>query len=301
MKEFELIERYWGRPILHAERHPLANGDDAALTTIPHNHALVTSLDTLVVGRHFLTDTNPEDIGYKSLAVSLSDMAAMGANPLSLLLGLTLPAVDSDWLASFRAGLDTLLDLYNMDFIGGDTTQGPLSITTVVNGLVPTGQALTRSGAKIGDDIYVSGQLGNAAKATELLLANAPCPAAYLTALNRPTPRIDLGIALRGIATSAIDISDGLASDLPHILKASNCGANINETAIPTTQDLTLALTGGDDYELCFTANPNQRAYIQTLSKQLNLPLTKIGSVRSQGQPFDVHLRGYQHFSDHTP
>ncbi len=287
MTEFEIIQRFFARSA--------RNGDDAALLTTREGYTLVTSIDTLVAGCHFPLNTSPADIGYKSLAVSLSDMAAMGAEPTAALLSLTLPSADATWLTGFSEGLFELADQYAVELIGGDTTRGPLAISTVLFGLVPTGKALLRSGANVNDDIYVSGVLGSAAAALRYPVLNQ-------TPLNRPSPRIKLGIALRDTATSCLDISDGLLQDLGHILKASHVGAHVTIEDVPIDPTLKtyiipdhLHLSGGDDYELCFTAPEQVRTRLATLSQSLALPLTRIGKIVA-GNDLNVTLLGYQHF-----
>lgn len=290
MNEFELIHTYF--------MHSSANGDDAAILDIPENHSLVTSIDTLVAGRHFRESAEPYDIGYKTLAVNLSDLAAMGAKPNAFLLSLTLPELNEAWIKGFCEGLYALAHQFQVEHVGGDITKGPLTISVVAFGEVPQHSALTRSGACVGDDIYVSGVLGDAA----IALHNS----AYdQTRLNRPLPRIALGLALRDLATSCIDISDGLAQDLQHILTASAKGADIHSENIPHSGNLEHALSGGDDYELCFTVPPNTREIIAKLSQQLSLPLTRIGTVQSDprlriltkdNHMLDYKQNGYQHF-----
>ncbi|MBC7757115.1 MAG: thiamine-phosphate kinase [Bdellovibrio sp.] len=298
MSEFSLIEKYFTRP---ASQTDLGVGDDAALVRIAEGMQLAISSDMLVAGTHFLHDCAPYDIGWKALAVNVSDMAAMGAQPKWATLAIALPEINQAWLAEFSRGFFACADAFNIDLIGGDTTSGPLNISVTIMGEVPLGAALQRDGAQIGDDIWVSGNLGSAALGLahlqeKLSLTNEleTC----LNALHTPTPRAALGLALRGIATSCIDVSDGLLADLGHILKASNCGATIDLEKIPcidllkndlqNSQFQTFILAGGDDYELCFTASPKQREAINLLSKQIHLPITNIGTTN-----VDIGLQAY--------
>ncbi len=310
MNEFELIQ-FLSRPIQYNSPIVLGIGDDAAILDVPAGFQLVTSIDTSVSGVHFPEKTNPYDIGYKSLAVSLSDMAAMGAEPIAVLLSLSLPKIDERWITEFARGFFDLAGEFKVPLIGGDTTRGPLSISTVLQGLVPAHQALLRKGARPGDILYVSGFLGDAGWALKQEQATQP---ALIQKLNRPYPRVALGLALRALATSAIDISDGLMQDLGHILKASQVGANIQLEKLPLSQALRsecseaeaikLALSAGDDYELCFTASPACKDSVQKISESLSLPLTPIGEIISEpelrlyrdSQLVPMPEKGYQHF-----
>ncbi len=288
--EFNLIDKYFTRPATQAD---LGVGDDAALVRVAEGNQLVISTDMSVVGTHFFADAAPYDIGWKSLAVNVSDMAAMGASPKWATLAIALPEIDENWLAEFSRGVFACADEFKIDLIGGDTTKGSLNISVTIMGEVPIGKALKRSGAQAGDDIWVSGTLGSAAlglahlqEKVQLTNALAIC----LKALNTPSPQAALGLALRGIATSCIDVSDGLLADLGHILKASNLGAIVDLEKIPCIGLLknnldkpefqTYILAGGDDYELCFTAPPSKREVINLLSKQLNISITCIASTR---------------------
>ncbi|MDY6918661.1 MAG: thiamine-phosphate kinase [Pseudomonadota bacterium] len=287
----------------------LGIGDDGALLTVPPGQQLVVAADTLAAGVHFPFNTPPADIGYKALAVNLSDLAAMGAQPAWFTLCLTLPRQASAgmeaWLRQFCAGMEALIAAEPICLVGGDTTSGPLTISVQVMGLVPAGQALCRRGARAGDDLYVSGQVGAAAAALQWVLEGRPdrCPPALLQRLNRPRPRVALGLALRDKAHACIDISDGLLADLNHVLAASGCGARLDLATIPAVSELPLeaAITGGDDYELCFSAPPSQREALQALAVTLDLPLTRIGEVSAEpglvtsaGEPLTAS--GYQHF-----
>lgn len=324
MGEFDLIARYFTRPVRHAA---LGVGDDCALLAPRPGMQLAISSDMLVEGRHFFADVDPEALGHKALAVNLSDLAACGARPLAFTLALALPRVDEAWLAGFSKGLLALADAHGCELVGGDTTQGPLNICITVFGEVPAGQTLLRSGARAGDDIYVSGTLGDARLALEALLGHIQLPDELLAQacqrLERPTPRVALGLALRGIASSAMDVSDGLLGDFGHILKASGVGACIrtDETikliaagAFPSSatgqfdqkllQQCTLA--GGDDYELLFTAPPQHRAAVAKAAAQSETPVTRIGQVEAapglrlldaQGMPVENRFASFDHFA----
>ena len=318
MNEFDAIARFFRWPTPTAALGP---GDDCALWQVPAGQQLAISSDMLVSGRHFFADTDPEGLGHKALAVNLSDLAAMGAEPVAFTLALALPQIDVAWLEAFARGMRQLADAHACALIGGDTTAGPLTISITVLGHVPQGQALRRDGACVGDDIYVSGHLGDARLALQQALGQSPVglnteqTQAVFTRLERPTPRVGLGLGLRGLASAAMDLSDGLAGDLPHILHASGCGADIHLAqlplsptlrTLPTTDAQTLAANGGDDYELLFTAAPTQREAINTLSQQMNLPLTRIGCVTAQAglrmldeqsRDQSTALRGFDHFA----
>ena len=322
MNEFALIDRYFRR----APRHPsvrIGAGDDAAVIRPTAGMELALSVDMLVEGRHFLRDTDPRRLGHKTLAVNLSDLAAMGATPRYALLAGALPDADEAWLASFSAGFFALADRYSVDLIGGDTTKGPRNLCVTIVGEVPPGAALRRDGAKDGDDVYVSGTLGDAALALAVLeqrsTLSREAMASARMRLEAPEPRVMLGERLRGIASAALDVSDGLTGDLGHILDASNVGAAIELSSIPRSialdanlvgpdRDLALRclLAGGDDYELCFTANPSSRAAIAALARELALPLTRIGTITAdralvvrdeQGKPLPSLPRAFDHFA----
>jgi thiamine-monophosphate kinase len=297
--EFDLIDRFFKRPPTGgATCAVVGNGDDCAVIAPTPGMHLALSTDTLVDGRHFLSTVAPERLGHKALAVNLSDLAACGARPRAFTLALTLPGVNEAWLAAFSGGLLALADQHGCELIGGDTTSGPLSITITVLGEVPAGQALLRSGAQAGDDCWVSGQPGEARLALEAFRGQWQPPLsgeAFEAARARmecPTPRVELGLALRGLATSAIDLSDGLLGDLAHVLKASGVGALIGLDLLPRSpllqarpadQQLEAILAGGDDYELLFTAPARHRDQVQALSTALSLPLTRIGVIEAQG------------------
>jgi thiamine-monophosphate kinase len=316
--EFDLIARHFTRPTPNAV---LGVGDDAALVDVTNGMDLAVSTDTMVSGTHFFPDVDPENLGHKALAVNLSDMAAMGAMPYWATLALTLPSVDHEWLAAFAKGFFDLAQEFNVSLVGGDTTRGPLTLTVTIMGEVPMGAALRRNGAKAGHDVWVSGNLGDAALAVahrhgKLVLAEADYREAVMR-LYEPTPRVGLGQALRGMATAAIDISDGLLSDLGHICRLSGVGATVDLAAIPVSAigerhsadgpGLTAIVAGGDDYELCFTAPQNSRDSIEDLTDMLGIRLTRIGQIRrgkgvslmgADGKPVKVDGRGYDHFSN---
>jgi thiamine-monophosphate kinase len=329
MGEFDLIERYFKAPARDMRPNDnvaLGIGDDCALLQPAHGMQLAISSDMLVEGRHFFADVDPFSLGHKALAVNLSDLAACGAKPLAFALALALPKADEAWLAPFSRGLLALAAEHNCALIGGDTTQGPLNICITVFGEVPKQQALLRSGAKAGDDIYVSGTLGDARLALEALRGNLVLSDHAFTAakarLETPTPRVSLGWALRGIASSAIDVSDGLLGDLGHILKQSQVGAVIDTSiainliayqAINATansqftlqKQLQYVLSGGDDYELAFTAPAIQRGAVQAAAVASNTPVTRIGQIKSvlglrlddaQGQPVPNTFGSFDHF-----
>lgn len=305
MAEFSIIEQYFTRPF--TQQDDIGIGDDSAILTPPTNQQLVICTDTLVAGRHFPLETSAHAVGWKSVAVNLSDIAAMGAKPHSILLALSLPNIDHDWLQGFSQGLFDCCDRFGVALIGGDTTQSAhLTITVTVLGYIESGQAICRSGARAGDYIVVSGQVGDAAYGLQHL------GGALQSRLDYPTPRCELGQTLKGLASSMIDVSDGLAQDLDHILKASNVGAKIfldqlpldpAVQALPNQQKWQYALAGGDDYELCFTISPQN--YEKLLQQQLNVKITMIGLITQttdlifehDGQNHPVQFHGYQHFA----
>ena len=318
--EFSLIARYFDRVKSMRLDVETGIGDDCALLNIPEKKTLAISTDTLVAGNHFLPDIDPADLAYKALAVNLSDLAAMGAEPAWLTLALTLPAADEAWLESFSDSLFMQLNYYDMQLIGGDTTRGPLSMTLGIHGFVPPGRALKRSGAKPGDWIYVTGTPGDSAAGLAILqdrlVVASAADADYLLARHlRPMPRVLQGQALRDLASSAIDLSDGLISDLGHILKASGCGARIDLDAMPLSdallrhaereQALRWALSGGEDYELCFTVPELNRGALDVAIGQLGARFTCIGQISAEadglqlmqsGKPVQLDLQGYDHF-----
>jgi len=315
--EFDLISRHFTRPAANAV---LGVGDDCALVDVTNGMDLTVSTDTMVSGTHFFPDVDPEHLGHKALAVNLSDIAAMGAMPYWAMLALTVPSVDHAWLAAFAKGFFDLAAEYNVSLIGGDTTRGPLTLTVTIMGEVPAGAALRRSGAKAGNDVWVSGNVGDAALAVahrhgKLVLTESDYHEAVMR-LYEPTPRVALGQALRGQATAAIDISDGLLADLGHICRLSGVGATVDMGSIPlsaigakhfdTDAGRTAIVAGGDDYELCFTAPANSRESIAELTDVLGVPLTRIGQIKRgkgvsllgpDGKALKIDGRGYDHFS----
>lgn len=319
--EFSLIARYFDRVSSSRRDVETGIGDDCALLTVAEKQTLAISTDTLVSGIHFLPDIDPRDLGYKALAVNLSDLAAMGADPAWLTLAITLPEVDESWLEAFSDSLFEQLDYYDMQLIGGDTTRGPLSMTLGIHGLVPAGRALKRSGARPGDWIYVTGTPGDSAAGLAILQDRLVVKDAeqetYLKQRHlRPVPRILHGQALRDLASSAIDLSDGLISDLGHILKASECGARVDLDALPYSEAvkanvdaeraLQWALSGGEDYELCFTVPELNRGALDVAIGNLGIAFTCIGQVGPaseglqfmlNGKPVTLNLKGYDHFA----
>ncbi len=318
MSEFDLIARYFTRPVRHSAL-TLGVGDDCALLQPRADHELAISTDMLVEGRHFFSDADANALGHKALAVNLSDLAAMGAEPLAFTLALALPSIDENWLSAFSKGLFALADQHNIALIGGDTTKGPLTMSITVFGDIPTGQALRRSQAKVGDDIWVSGTLGDARLALsamqgKLVLETHAFNQAAVH-LHRPTPRIALGMALRDVAHAAIDISDGLLGDLQHVLKQSNVGATLQADDLPlgeilkSTQTTTVchefALNGGDDYELCFTAPTTKREAVHQAATKANTVVTRIGQItaareinilNAAGEALAISSNSYDHF-----
>jgi thiamine-monophosphate kinase len=289
--EFDLIARYFARP---ARRAVLGVGDDCALLAPAAGMQLATSCDMLVEGRHFLSTVAPDRLGHKALAVNLSDLAACGATPLAFTLALSMPRAEEAWLDGFSRGLFALADAHGCELVGGDTTQGPLCICISVFGEVPAGQALLRSGARAGDDLYVSGTLGDARLALEAFRGTLDLTGDALTtarvAMELPQPRVALGMALRGVATSAIDVSDGLLGDLAHLLRLSSVGARLEVDALPRSATLAAqalavqrecTLAGGDDYELLFTAPPGRADAVQAAAIAGGVAATRIGRVEA--------------------
>ncbi len=315
--EFDLIARHFTRPAANAV---LGVGDDCALVDVTNGMDLAVSTDTMVSGTHFFPDVDPENLGHKALAVNLSDMAAMGAMPYWAMLALTIPAVDHHWLEAFAKGFFDLASEFNVSLIGGDTTRGPLTLTVTIMGEVPAGAALRRSGAKVGNDIWVSGNIGDAALAVAhrhgRLVLGAEDYREAVMRLYEPSPRVQLGQALRGLATAAIDVSDGLLADLTHICRLSGVGVTVELAQVPVSsigakhinsdEGRTAIVAGGDDYELCFTAHPNSRDSIEDLTNVLGVPITRVGQIKrgkglsllgGDGKPVKIDGRGYDHFS----
>lgn len=312
--EFELIARYFERPC--DDRDVLLGiGDDAAV--VRADGALAVAVDTLVAGVHFPLDLPAEAVGFRALAVNLSDMAAMGAEPRWCTLALTLPAADDGWIGAFAKGLLGLADRYGVALVGGDLTRGPLTVSVQIIGALTDAAPLARAGGHVGDDIYVTGTLGDAAAGLALLDDNAASEPASITLKDRflrPVPRVAAGRALIGIASAAIDISDGLVADLGHICSASGCGAQIDAEHLPISAELltvfppnvaeSYALAGGDDYELCFTAAPAQAASVESALRSVGCPVRRIGHLvtgtgvdcRRDGKRFEPAVVGYRHF-----
>jgi thiamine-monophosphate kinase len=291
ISEFEVIERYFRQVRPLRDDVVLGVGDDAALLQPPAGYQLVVAVDTLVAGRHFPQHTDAFDIGYKSLAVNLSDLAAMGASPAWATLSLTLPEVDEPWLEAFAQGFFQLAARHRVDLVGGDTTRGPLSITVQLNGLVKAGKALRRDSACPGQRLFVTGTPGEAACALQQLNAGSQPDADLLRRLNRPEPRVEFGLALAGTGAAAIDISDGLLADLGHIVSASHCGATLWVDRLPRSRALqarppddvlACQLQGGDDYELCFALDADKAGRLEQIAEQQQLLLTEIGVIESQ-------------------
>lgn len=296
MKEFDLIGRYFSDSGHKRKDVVIGIGDDCAVTTVPENQQLAVTTDTLVAGVHFLKDAPAKSVAYKAVAVNLSDLAAMGAEPAWISLSLSLPDADEQWLQAFSEGLHEITQYYSVQLIGGDTVKGPLAMTITAQGFIPPGSELTRSKAKPGDWVYVTGSLGDAGAGLDILQNTLEVRGEAKDVLvNRhyfPTPRVAVGTALRRLATSCIDISDGLLSDLGHILKASGCGANIHVDRLPLSRALTqavsaeeaieYALSAGDDYELLFTASEEQKGSLETSLTSTNVKATCIGQLTGQ-------------------
>ncbi len=319
--EFDLIRHYFTQQSFQRHDVVLGIGDDAAILSVPPDHQLVVTTDTSVAGIHFLDSADPHAIAYKCLASNLSDLAAMGATPTWCSLALTLPSIDESWLTRFCDGLFSLANQYDLQLIGGDTTKGPLSITFTLHGVVPTGKALRRDGASVGDYIYVTGHLGESAAGLTHILSNASEHSLEATDLIAahyyPTPRIKAGILLRDHASAALDISDGLIADLGHILKASHLGARIDVHDLPISKCLlkstenqeaaqVLALTSGEEYELCFTLPPEKKAKTEAILTHSAIPFSCIGRLTdekgivlmNQSKVLNWELSGWDHFKE---
>lgn len=315
--EFELIARHFTRPAFGAR---LGVGDDAALLAPAAGMELAVSTDMLLVGRHFLPDDDPEKLGHKTLAVNLSDLSAMGARPRWALLALALPEADEGWLAAFSRGFFALAERFGVELVGGDTTRGPLSLCVTVLGEVEAGRALTRAGARPGDEIWVSGSLGGAALGlahVQGVVRLTPAEAtSCLERLRTPEPRVALGRALQGVASAVIDVSDGLLADLGHILECSGVAAELDFLCLPAHPAVAARLAdpvarrcllaGGDDYELCFTAPPDRAQAIEAVGRAAGVAVTRIGRVLAgaglvligpDGLPLPSAERGYDHFA----
>ena len=319
MKEFDLISRYFANGGYQRKDVKVGIGDDCAVTVVAENQHLAVTTDTLVGGVHFLEDAPAKSVAYKAVAVNLSDLAAMGAEPAWVSLSLSLPAIQEDWLKDFADGLYELTRYYSVQLIGGDTVKGPLAMTITAQGFVPPDNALKRSGARPGDWIYVTGTLGDAAAGLDILQNKREAVKDNSDFLVQrhlyPTPRVAAGTALRRIASACIDVSDGLLADLSHILKASGCGGCVHVDRLPlspalydnveTKQAYEYALTGGDDYELIFTVSEEQRGNLETSLASTNVKATCIGQLTGQAENLELKLhskpypsplkRGYEH------
>ena len=311
LPEFSLIERWFQRDAgaCSGAGVILGVGDDCAVVQVPADRQLAVTIDTLVAGVHFFPDCDPEALGHKALAVSLSDLAAMGAEPAWATLALTLPRIDEAWLEAFSRGLFGLAREFGVALVGGDTTRGPLTITLQLQGLVPPGRALTRAGAAVGDGIWVSGTPGEAALALQARRGEIELREAWrrplADRLDRPQARVGLGIALRGVASATIDLSDGLAADLGHILDRSGVGARLDWEALPLSSALTahlnadtaraLMLQGGDDYELCVTVPLRREARMAQVAVETGVPLTRVGVIVAEAGLRCIDARGIEH------
>lgn len=315
--EFDLIARYFSPTTTHTD---LAGGDDAALIRPSAGSQLVVSSDMLVAGTHFLANSAPESLGWKTLAVNLSDMAAMGGVPRWATLALALPLADEPWIQAFSRGFLNCATRYGVDLVGGDTTRGPLALCVTIFGEVPMGEAITRAGARAGDDLWVTGQPGLAAlglgSLTGKLTLLEPAAKRCEEALLQPVPRVEAGLKLRGLATAMIDVSDGLLGDLGHLLVRSKVGAVVETASLPLAAALATGiapeqarsalLSGGDDYELLFSAAPDKREAVSYVSDALSLPFTRIGHLtertgvlhllEADGTMTDPAQLGYDHF-----
>ena len=320
MKEFDVIKRFFSGQSVKRKDVVLGIGDDCALIQPSERQHIAVTTDTLVAGVHFPLQTSPRAIGHKSVAVSLSDLAAMGAEPSWISLALTLPKADKDWLSEFCAGVFELCEFYNVQLIGGDTTQGPLSVTVTAQGLTPIDKHISRSGAKAGDWLYVTGELGDAALALRhsqgKIVIEDVYKAQVMTKLDYPKPRVLAGQSLREYASSAIDLSDGLISDLGHICQASGVGANIVLDDLPISgilrdtlgseKAVELALSGGDDYELLFTVSEDNKVGMETALAHSGTAVTCIGQLNGSekitttldNKPVPISTSGFEHFSD---
>jgi thiamine-monophosphate kinase len=320
MQEFELISQYFKGRGVSRKDVSLSIGDDAALLDVPENCQLVVTTDTLVEGVHFFKDVDPKALGYRALAVNLSDLAAMGAEPAWISVALTLPDATAQWLEAFSQGMHQIAQYYNVQIIGGDTTQGPLTISICAKGFVPTGKALTRSGAKNGDWVCVTGDLGDAALAIDAKYGKISLSKEHFEQANKafdyPSPQVAAGQMLRGKASSCIDISDGLIADLGHICEMSGVGAKLCVEDIPMSETLrtavdyqsalSYAMSYGDDYQLLFTVPDTQLTAVEMSLKQYGVAISCIGQINTHkgqvdtilnGQPIDVAVAGYEHFN----
>lgn len=321
MKEFAVIENFFRTGSYQRKDVLLGIGDDCAITKVPKGQRLAVTTDTLVSGVHFLPDAPPRAIAHKAVAVNLSDLAAMGAEPAWLSLSLSVPHIDESWLAEFSAGIHELSNYYSVQLIGGDTVRGPLSLTITAQGFVPEEQALTRSNARPGDWVYVTGTLGDAGLGLDLLFNKQKAVSHdreyLLQRLYYPTPRLLAGTALRRIANACIDISDGLIADLQHVLNASKCGATVHleklplsdalRTSVDFEKALHYALFAGDDYELLFSVSEENKGLLEKALSNFNVAATCIGQLNGQAgkittklnnAPYPLSGEGFEHFSD---
>ena len=323
LSEFSIIEQYFAEisrsTVLASPYIDLGVGDDCCLLNIPDEQQLALSIDTLNANVHFPAEANANLIAQRALAVAISDLAAMGATPIAFSLALSLPDANNDWLASFSDGVKKAAEQYDVALVGGDTTKGPLSITVQVKGVLPKGKAIKRSGAQLGDVIYVTGSLGDAAAALAFMQGKLDIDTTaqryFKQRYYQPNARISVGQSLLSLATAAIDISDGLVADLGHIVKRSGVAAEIISNELPLSFELReacdfelalpYALVGGDDYELCFTVSPDDRRQVLELAELLDVPMTEIGGivagegvrcVNGQGVALALNKTGYQHF-----
>ncbi|MBL0709864.1 MAG: thiamine-phosphate kinase [Colwellia sp.] len=323
MKEFELIKHFFTKQSVKRKDVLLGIGDDCAVIASTEKQNIVVTTDTLVAGVHFPLNTPARAIGHKAVAVNLSDIAAMGAKPSWLSLAITIPEVDHDWLGEFSAGVFDLCEYYNVELIGGDTTQGPLSITITAQGLTPEGKYLSRSGAKVGDWLFVTGEIGDAALALKQINQQVSLEPAFVEPIRKmldyPKPRVLAGQALREYASAAIDISDGLIADLGHICEASSVGANIILDAVPLStimsntlpfdNAINLALNGGDDYELLFTVSEDNKVGMETALSHAGTKVTCIGQINASkiisttlnNKPVSIEVASFEHFSTTQP
>jgi len=309
LAEFDLIRRYFATQAPCQPGTKLGIGDDCALLALPADCELAVTTDTMVENVHFLADVDPEALGHKLLAVNLSDLAAMGAEPMAVTLALTLPRVDEVWLQAFATGFLNLARRFGVDLIGGDTTAGPLTLTVQAMGTVPRGRALRRCGAKPGDLVYVTGCVGEAGLGLKMRQGMVDISdTAALHHFERPEPRIDIGLALRGIATACIDVSDGVAADLSHILEQSAVGATLDWQALPLSDavrrycldhdDWRMPLVSGDDYELCFSIAADHAALLPPDCHCIGRIDAEAGlRIRRDGQLHTIEIKGYEHFS----